>query len=207
MEVGPNNQLESAINVQGWAPVVARAIIGPKEKAVEKMPRDQTELLNNVFFEQEEREKRKSNILIFGLKKHKERTGNAENDNKNELSEVENLLKVIGCGEGVVATARRFRETEANKIPPIFVRLKPGVDRFKIVAAARSLRNKPEFKGVYVNLDRTQAEREYDRGLRESQKMFNRLEEETVEEGRRRYWVIRNGRVKRGADEVNITSL
>ena len=48
-----------------------------------------------------------------------------------------------------------------------------------------------------MNLDLTEAERALDRELRESKKVFNRLEDETVEEGRRRPWTIRGGRITR----------
>ena len=34
----------SPINIPGWATVVARAVVGGKSKALEKIPRDQTEL-------------------------------------------------------------------------------------------------------------------------------------------------------------------
>ena len=80
---------------------------------------------------------------------------------------VENLFNNIGCEEGIIATARRFRGTDPTKIPPIFVKLKPGVDRFKVVSAARNLRDKSSYQGVYGILDRTEAEREFDKGLRE----------------------------------------
>ena len=51
-----------------WAHGVSRAAVGGANQVKERMPREQTEVLNNVFFEQQEREKRKSNLIIFGLK-------------------------------------------------------------------------------------------------------------------------------------------
>ena len=111
------------------------------------------------------------------------------------------MFKKIGF-DNIIEHARRFRNTAPDKIPPIFVKLKPNIDRYRVVSAARALRKMNDFKGVYINLDRTEAEREFDRNLRESQRLLNRLEEDVTEDGRHRKWFIKRGRVVRGADSV-----
>ena len=50
------------------APVVSRALVGGTNQVKKHMLREQTEVLNNQFFEQQEREKRKRNLIIFGIK-------------------------------------------------------------------------------------------------------------------------------------------
>ena len=119
-----------------------------------------------------------------------------------DTAETEEGKKETVGKKNIIEHARRFRNTAPDKIPPIFVKLKPNIDRYRVVSAARALRKMNDFKGVYINLDRTEAEREFDRNLRESQRLLNRLEEDVTEDGRHRKWFIKRGRVVRGADSA-----
>ena len=64
------------------------------------------------------------------------------------------------------------------------MRLSEGSDRYKVIAAAKKLRSLAEFKNVYINPDRTEAERELERQLRQKRDTLNKEEEEKPNEGR-----------------------
>ena len=78
------------------------------------MPREQTEVLNNVFFEQQEREKRKSNLIIFGLKLSENTLASNLSDESVRVGE---LIKKIGIDDHTILLARRFRQKYTDKIP------------------------------------------------------------------------------------------
>ena len=77
----------------------------------------------------------------------------------------------------------------------IFVRLSEGSDRYKVIAAAKKLRSLAEFKNVYINPDRTEAERELERQLRQKRDTLNKEEEEKPNEGRHCIWYIRGDKL------------
>ena len=104
-------------------------------------------------------------MIVFGLK-------NSASDSNNIITDVGELFKKIGF-DNIIEHARRFRNTAPDKIPPIFVKLKPNIDRYRVVSVARALRKMNDFKGVYINLDRTEAEREFDHNLREIQRLLD----------------------------------
>ena len=86
---------------------------------------------------------------------------------------------------------RRFRENN-GKVAPVLVRMKEGVDRVKVVSASKALRKIPGHEKIYVNLDLTQAEREFDKKLRQQRDALNREEDK---KGRHFFFCIRNDRI------------
>lgn len=80
---------------------------------------DQT---NFVLAEKQDREKRKSNLIVFGVKVERE---------TEDRTQIEKLFSSIGVDSNTIEHVRRFRSkySQGTETEPIFVRLKEGVDR------------------------------------------------------------------------------
>ena len=149
-----------------------------------------------MFVEKDERERRKNNLLIFGVNKSSEDTNEA-------IKQVEAIFSKIGIAPSVIAHSRRFRQNDASKPAPIFVRLSEGTDRHQVILAAKKLRTSTEFKNVFINPDRTEAERELDRQLRQKRDILNKVEEEKPNEGRPCIWYIRGDKLFKTVKKPN----
>ena len=90
--------------------------------------------------------------MIFGIRQ-------SSQDANAATKQVETIFNKIGIEPRVIAHSRRFRQTDPNTPAPIFVRLSKGTDRYKVIAAAKKLRSVAEFRNVFINPDRTEAER------------------------------------------------
>ena len=75
------------------------------------------------------------------------------------------------------------------------MRLSECLDKYKVIAAAKKLRSFAEFKNVYINPDRTEAERELERQLRQKRDTLNKEKEEKPNEGRHCIWYIRGDKL------------
>ena len=121
---------------------------------------NQSEILNSLFVEKGERERRKNNLLIFGVHKSSE-------DSNEATKQVESIFSKICIAPRVIAHSRRFRQNDVSKPAPIFVGISEDTDRYKVIVAAKRLRSSTEFKNVFINPDRTEEERELERQLRQ----------------------------------------
>ena len=91
---------------------------------------------------------------------------------------------------------RRFRQTKENSVAPVFVRLRQGADRYRVVAAAKRLRNFNGQEGIYICPDRTECERKLEKQLRERRDSLNK-EAENDPAGRHHRWIIRGNDLRR----------
>ena len=161
-----------------WTTVINKSL--KNLKTPEKMPKQQIEVINSVMSEQMDREKRKKNVLVFGLETK------GEDKNGSELmTKINQIFHSIGLDPKIILRARRFRAKENGAVPPVFIQLKEEVDRNTVLSAARS---KKLNEGVYLKPDLTEAERELEKQLRKRRDELN----VEAEEGRQPFrWVIR----------------
>ena len=153
--------------VENWVTVVSRSTQNQKNESVPKLPSNQSEVLNSIFVEKSDGSEGKKKLLIFGVSQ-------SSKDANEATKQVETIFNKIGKEPRVIAHSRRFRQTDPNKPAPIFVRLSEGSDRYKVIAAAKKLRSVTEFRNVFINPDRTEAERELDRQLRQRRGLLNK---------------------------------
>ena len=187
-----------------WATVVSAKRTKTKENsknAVESVqftvPPHQIDQTNFVLAEKEDRERKKNNLIVFG---HKVESG------KDDRESIEQLFTSIGVDKNIIDHVRRFRPSkkDAMNIEPVFVRIKDGEDRMRVVAAAKKLRKLEGNRGVFICPDRTLCERRLDKQLREERDALNQTSAGS-EEGRQYRFVIRDGevrKVKRYADQA-----
>ena len=153
-----------------WSSVASRATAGSSAPKPSDLQREVT---NSVLSENEERERRKQNVLIFGLAESQATTENIrEEDDKKAIAE---MLQVMKVRPENIKSVKRFKRKagDSNRAPPVFVRLNDKVDRNEILSAARFLKDSEKFKKVFVNPDLTEFERAQSKQLREARKAKN----------------------------------
>lgn len=155
-----------------------------------KKPKEQLVVVNAAINEQQERKKRENNIIIYGLK---ESTNNDIAKKKDDDSlAVGNVLKAIGMQHISLTHIYRLKSKINSKPGLIKIELSEG-ERNPILFAAKNLKDLPEFKGVYLCPDRTEAEKLQDYELR---KKRNELNSTLAETSPFRYAIRSNGIVR-----------
>ena len=114
---------------ENWVTVVSRSTKNQKNESVPKLSSNQSEVLNSIFVEKDEKERRKNNLLIFGVIQ-------SSQDANEATKRVETIFNKIDIEPRVIVHSRRFRQTDPSKPAPIFVRLSEGTNRYKVIAAA-----------------------------------------------------------------------
>ena len=118
--------------------------------------------MNTVIYEELEREKRKSNLLIFGL------TNEGEAEDANKFStKVTGIQVSIGVDKNSMRKARRFRSSnESSMAPaPVFVQMSSEATRNLVLREARKLRGLSGMDRVNIKPDQTEAERVLEKQL------------------------------------------
>ena len=107
----------SALIVYNWLTVVSRNTLlscfrNQNNKPLPKLSSNQSEILNCIFFEKDERERRKNKLLIFGVNKSSEESNEAN-------KQVESIFFKIAIEPSVIAHSRRFKQNDVSKPAPI----------------------------------------------------------------------------------------
>ena len=153
---------QSTINVSSWANVVGRNIKKTEEQLV---------VVNAAINEQRDRDKRKKNVLIFGLP---ESNANAAPIDRNteDKEKVEKLFDDINSSTKP-SFVKRLRSRNQDKPGPLLVVLSDQSERNPLLISAKKLRNLQQYKSVYISPDLTEAERLQDRELRKKRDELN----------------------------------
>ena len=155
-----------------WIGLVSKSVKKPREPAL-KMHSQQIEVVNTVIYKEREREKRKSNLLIFGL------TNEGEAEDANKVStKVSGILESIGVEKNSMRKARRFRSSnESSMAPaPVFVQMSSEATRNLVLREARKLRGLSGMDRVNIKPDQTEAERVLEKQLRTRRDELNKNE-------------------------------
>ena len=157
----------SEINVNNWANVVS------KDK---KKPVQQLVVVNAAINEQREREKRRKNVVVYGVKElavsdteNTEKT--LEQKEKHDKETVQNILAKIEVKIKPVFVKRM--NGKEGRPGPILVGLPEVSDRNPTLLASKKLKEMPEFENVYISPDLTEAERHEDYLLRKKRNDMN----------------------------------
>ena len=158
---------------RGWVDVVSKSVKKANDPAP-KMHAQQIEVVNSVLYKEREREKRKNNLLIFGL------SNEDEDKNGTQVSEkVAKILNSIGVDEGKIRKTRRFRLTaEGSSTPPVFVQMNDESSRNHVLRVAKRLKGIHGMQKVYIKPDQTEAERALEKQLRQRRDDLNKRENE-----------------------------
>ena len=128
----------------------------------------EVKITNAILSEQEEREKRKCNVIVFGV--HVRVHKSDEETTKEKDRAITALLDTLGVDGSKVAHSRRFRQhsNTSGHPPPIMITMVDTVARDELLRAARKLRDI-----VFINPDMTakqRAEAKESRDLRRAER-------------------------------------
>lgn len=164
------------------APLSYADVVSPK-----KTTEFEAVMLTRVQKEQREREKIENNIIVSGL--------NEGDDVNAEQSTVEELLTALGVDKEKVARRTRLKKrsgggegSSAARPSLLLVEFKDSATRSTAIKNARRLKDSERFKRVYVNIDKTAAQRAVDAKLRQERNKRN-MELPNVNEGSYRYGI------------------
>jgi hypothetical protein len=159
-EVQSENRSGLANNVKSWATVAKSGV---------KQPVEQLIVVNAAINEAKDRERRKKNVLVFGLN---ESTQVIEVEKQvDDKKRVENIIRQTGAS-ATVTFIKRFK-SKTERPGPVLVGLSEAADRNPLLLKAKNLRNIEEFKNIYIAPDLTDAERMEDRNLRKRRDELN----------------------------------
>ncbi len=121
----------------------------------------------------QEEEKMSSSKEIPESKKEILTEKRAEDEEK-----IKEILNAIGKNDITPAYTRRLKSKDTSKPGPILVELKDDAIRNPLLLAAKKLREKEEFRTIYISPDLTETERALDFELRKQRNEANsKLEE------------------------------
>jgi hypothetical protein len=156
-----------------------------------KKPQEQLIVVNAAINEQNERKKREKNVVIYGVEESTKET--AADKAAEDKTKVDNIFTAIGKQNTVRTNIIRLKSRRDGKVGPIIVQLNNIEERNPVLLAAKSLRDKQDYAGIYIGTDMTEAERLLDYQLRKERDKLNG----ELEEGSPFRYAIRGNQIKR----------
>ncbi|ESN92775.1 hypothetical protein HELRODRAFT_164888 [Helobdella robusta] len=153
------------VNTQSWVDVVTR---GTKNA---KNPVEQLMMANTTISELQEREKRKKNIIIYGVPESS--APNPTDKRTEDEAKTKKIMKVVDKVNIKAAYSKRLRSKDTTKPSPLLVDLTDASLRNPVLLAAKKFRDVEGFKSVYISPDLTEAERQLDYKLRQHRNSLN----------------------------------
>lgn len=136
-----------------------------------KKPPEQLIVANAAINELNEREKRKKNVIIYGVPESTKEVL-TEKRAEDELK-VSEIFSFIEKSDVKPVYSRRLRSKDSSKPGPILVELTDVSVRNPVLLAAKKLRGSEDHKLVYISPDLTEAERQLDYKLRQERNKLN----------------------------------
>jgi hypothetical protein len=136
-----------------------------------KKPPEQLIVANAAINELNEREKRKKNVIIYGVPESTQQVlteKRAEDEQK-----ISDILKFIEKSDVKPVYTRRLKSKDSSKPGPILVEFADASLRNPVLLAAKKLRTSEDHKLVYISPDLTEAERQLDYKLRQERNKLN----------------------------------
>lgn len=153
-------------------------------------------LLNKAAKEINERNKIEKNVIISGLESIND--GTDEEKSKKEKDAVEKIVEYLGTSLTKVEKITKVSKSSVyneNKKLIYQIELKDIETKKAMLSNAKKLSTSENFKNIYLNSDKTAAERALDRELRKERKKRNeKLPEEKIENGKKLRYKIENGK-------------
>lgn len=174
---------------------VLKSIRGKTNEPVPPQQPVEINVVNSVMVEQRERESKNRNLIIHGIELSRSEKG--DDRKKEDESRIEEIFDALKVKKSTIKSITRFKNksNDVSKIPPILVELQSAGDRSEVLSVARGLHKiDRKYEKVYLNADLTEAERVFEKQLREEKNNLN-IVEERDKTGYK--WIILNGKIVR----------
>ena len=168
---------------------------GVKEMRKERDEEDKRVKEISTKIEEIEKERKKKNLIIFGLhESQEEEAGKRYEDDERKCNQI--FMKELQLQNVEMEKLIRIGRKNENRNRPLLVKMANEEERLRVLRNAKRLRYSEEFQRVYIDRDMTAMEREKDKKLRKELK--EKREKEDA------WYIIRKGKVIR-AEEINRT--
>lgn len=123
-----------------------------------------SELPTSILDEVEQRMHRRDKIVVSGIKEL--HSNDIEDRKSHDVKEIETLFEKLELNDVTPLKIHRIGKINNAKTRLIRVQLENEKSKHKVLASARSLSKISEYRGVYINPDRTQIQQLQDAHLR-----------------------------------------
>ena len=153
--------------------------IEAKHKEMENRCKRIEEHQMNILSEIEERDRRKTNLVISGIPEKED--GTAENRREWDDGRVEDLFQALtDFDDDDFKKTYRIGRTDAKKPRLLKVICRNDEVKRDVLTRAKDLRSKSGFEGIYVNADQTPLQQRQSKALREEFKRRKDLGEDVI---------------------------
>ena len=108
---------------------------------------------SEILDEMEDRDRRRDNIILFGLPESDEGTISERRAHDETL--VDEVFGAIGCDDVDIDAIFRLGRNVSGKVRPVKVTLRNRSSKVEIMRKSRDLRTKDKFKRVFISNDKT----------------------------------------------------
>ena len=132
-----------------------RRVQKKQEKEINEIKQSLSEIRvskSEILDEIEDREKRRNNVIIFGLPECNE--GTVSKRKKYDETLVKEVFEAIGCDDIDTETIFRLGRN-IGKMRPVKVTLRNRISKAEIMRKARDLRTSDKYKKVFISNDKT----------------------------------------------------
>jgi len=190
----------SAPPTDAWSSIVAGSKRTDLECAIITLTRKESLEQNKIA----------KNVIVSGIAEAA--SVNADEAKANDKTEIDELLKTINADNCIVKRINRLgkRGDDQARARPLIVEFDSIQSKVQVCTSANKLRNTTNYKKVFINEDRTLAQRTQEKKIREERDKRNSQLEEEDNEGRhfgrfidssnvqhKFYRGVRNGELKR----------
>ena len=156
-------------------------VVGMEKEIEAGMERTKKEVMTEMESERKEREDRSENLVVYGMKESEaDDTEVRKEEDGRRMLELAEEIGVEVRGE-VAVKFRAGKRNESGRPRPMIVKVADDETRQKLLANARRLSRKEEWKKVYVSPDLTWQQREE---AREEEKKLREEAEKKTEEAK-----------------------
>lgn len=165
-------------------------LIGKKKEELteeeKKIQKEQIKEVNDVVEDARERERRKNNVVIFGLPESN--AGTVEEKRKDDETKIKALITELAVKVKVKRIIRHKSKPNTEKPAVVVIELDSERERNSMLYSAKKLKNSQNNKKIFLSTDMTMLERARFNSLRDEAK-----EKNATETGAR--WVVRNNKL------------
>lgn len=145
---------------------------------LETLKQSQFNLTANVLEEVEQRERRRNNIMIFGLPEQP--SGSLSERQDHDIQSITNLLRDAGVSDVTPEQSRRIGRIVEGRPRPLKVKLENQETMHRILRCSKNLRDCSAYKEVFITSDATRMQQEEMKKLRLELRRRRELGEDVV---------------------------
>lgn len=145
---------------------------------IDTLKNSQLSLASSILQEVEQRERRRNNVMIFGLPE--KTNGSLSERQQFDVAQISDLFGEVGLSGEKPEQSRRVGRMIDGRARPLKVKMEVHEDKQRILRCRKNLRDSSSYKHVFITNDETKMQQEEMRKLRLELKRRRALGEDVV---------------------------